>query len=209
MSLYTIKQAGIYEQVIEKSRFICRVERVTSREAAYEIIKSVKKQYWDATHNCSAFIIGENQDVQGSSDDGEPSGTAGIPMLEVLKKNNLHDVLVIVTRYFGGIKLGAGGLVRAYAKSVSGAIQTVGIVEKVPIVEYSFELELSASGKILNALYQEQLFNVISVHYDVTAKVIISFLQADLAHVEKTLTEILQNQVEMSFEGQGYIEQEI
>lgn len=209
MSLYTIKQAGIYEQVIEKSRFICRVERVTSREAAYEIIKSVKKQYWDATHNCSAFIIGENQDVQGSSDDGEPSGTAGIPMLEVLKKNNLHDVLVIVTRYFGGIKLGAGGLVRAYAKSVSGAIQTVGIVEKVPIVEYSFGLELSASGKILNALYQEQLFNVISVHYDVTAKVIISFLQADLALVEKTLTEILQNQVEMSFEGQGYIEQEI
>lgn len=209
MSLYTVKQAGIYEQVIEKSRFICRVERVTSREAAYEIIKSVKKQYWDATHNCSAFIIGENQEVQGSSDDGEPSGTAGIPMLEVLKKNNLHDVLVIVTRYFGGIKLGAGGLVRAYAKSVSGAIQTVGIVEKVPRVEYSFELELSASGKILNALYQEQLFTVTSVHYDVMTKVIISFLRSDLALVEKTLTEILQNQVEMSFEAQGYIEQEI
>ena len=84
-------------------------------------------------------------------------------MLEVLKKQNLHDVLVVVTRYFGGVKLGAGGLLRAYAKSVSGAIQRVGVVEKIPVVEYSFEVTIVACGRILNCLYQQDLFQIVEV----------------------------------------------
>lgn len=209
MGLYTIKQAGIYELVIEKSRFICRIERLESREQAYEFIKKIKKEYWDATHNCAAFIIGENGDIQGSSDDGEPSGTAGIPMLEVLKKQQLHDVGVVVTRYFGGIKLGAGGLVRAYAKSVSGAIQQVGIVEKVAVVEYSFSVPLAECGRILNCLYQQDSFQVKTVEYNELAKFIIAFFPEVFPHVEAILTEILQARVEMSLEAKSYLEREI
>lgn len=209
MGLYTIKQAGIYELVIEKSRFICHIERLESREQAYEFIKKIKKEYWDATHNCAAFIIGENGDIQGSSDDGEPSGTAGIPMLEVLKKQQLHDVGVVVTRYFGGIKLGAGGLVRAYAKSVSGAIQQVGIVEKVAVVEYSFSVPLAECGRILNCLYQQDSFQVKTVEYNELAKFIIAFFPQVFPHVEAILTEILQARVEMSLEAKSYMEREI
>ncbi len=209
MGLYTIKQAGIYELVIEKSRFICHIERLESREQAYEFIKKIKKEYWDATHNCAAFIIGENADIQGSSDDGEPSGTAGIPMLEVLKKQQLHDVGVVVTRYFGGIKLGAGGLVRAYAKSVSGAIQQVGIVEKVAVVEYSFSVPLAECGRILNCLYQQDSFQVKTVEYNELAKFIIAFFPEVFPHVEAILTEILQARVEMSLEAKSYMEREI
>lgn len=209
MGLYTIKQAGIYELVIEKSRFICHIERLESREQAYEFIKKIKKEYWDATHNCAAFIIGENGDIQGSSDDGEPSGTAGIPMLEVLKKQQLHDVGVVVTRYFGGIKLGAGGLVRAYAKSVSGAIQQVGIVEKVAVVEYSFTVPLAECGRILNCLYQQDSFQVKTVEYNELAKFIIAFFPEVFPHVEAILTEILQARVEMSLEAKSYLEREI
>lgn len=209
MGLYTIKQAGIYELVIEKSRFICHIERLESREQAYEFIKKIKKEYWDATHNCAAFIIGENADIQGSSDDGEPSGTAGIPMLEVLKKQQLHDVGVVVTRYFGGIKLGAGGLVRAYAKSVSGAIQQVGIVEKVAVVEYSFTVPLAECGRILNCLYQQDSFQVKTVEYNELAKFIIAFFPEVFPHVEAILTEILQARVEMSLEAKSYMEREI
>ena len=209
MGLYTIKQAGIYELVIEKSRFICHIERLESREQAYEFIKKIKKEYWDATHNCAAFIIGENGDIQGSSDDGEPSGTAGIPMLEVLKKQQLHDVGVVVTRYFGGIKLGAGGLVRAYAKSVSGAIQQVGIVEKVSVVEYSFSVPLAECGRILNCLYQQDSFQVKTVEYNELAKFIIAFFPEVFPHVEAILTEILQARVEMSLEAKSYMEREI
>lgn len=209
MGLYTIKQAGIYELVIEKSRFICHIERLESREQAYEFIKKIKKEYWDATHNCAAFIIGENGDIQGSSDDGEPSGTAGIPMLEVLKKQQLHDVGVVVTRYFGGIKLGAGGLVRAYAKSVSGAIQQVGIVEKVAVVEYSFSVPLAECGRILNCLYQQDSFQVKTVEYNELAKFIIAFFPEVFPHVEAILTEILQARVEMFLEAKSYMEREI
>ncbi|PDM36799.1 YigZ family protein, partial [Bacillus cereus] len=102
--------------VIQKSRFICYVSRATTEEEAQEFIQKIQKQNWNATHNCSAYLIGEQDQIQKANDDGEPSGTAGVPMLEVLKKRGLKDTVVVVTRYFGGIKLGAGGLIRAYGK---------------------------------------------------------------------------------------------
>ena len=114
--MQTIQKDCRTEIVIEKSRFICTLKKVSSEVEAQEFIKSTKKEFWDATHNCSAYIINDMQ--QRSSDDGEPSGTAGVPMLEVLRKKNLTGVAAVVTRYFGGIKLGAGGLVRAYTNSV-------------------------------------------------------------------------------------------
>ncbi|MFN3365304.1 MAG: IMPACT family protein, partial [Exiguobacterium mexicanum] len=109
---YTIKQDGEYEVVIQKSKFIAHFKRVTSEEEAQAFIQAIKKAHWNANHNCSAYIIGERNEFQKANDDGEPSGTAGLPMLEVLRKRELKDTVVVVTRYFGGIKLGGGGLIR-------------------------------------------------------------------------------------------------
>lgn len=122
--------------VIHKSRFLGLVQNVQTVEAANETLERIRKQYWDASHNCFAYIIGKENPVMKASDDGEPSGTAGMPMLEVLKKNGLTDVLAISTRYFGGVKLGAGGLVRAYSSSVSETLKQAKIVRYEPCEIY-------------------------------------------------------------------------
>src|SRR5690625_1915655 len=127
---FTVKHSGEDELIIQKSRFIGYVRRVETEEAAHEFINEIKKKHYDATHNCSAYIIGENDQIQKANDDGEPSGTAGIPILEVLKRMNLKDTAVVVTRYFGGVKLGAGGLIRAYSQTTAEAIKATGVVKR-------------------------------------------------------------------------------
>ena len=129
MEFRTIKEDGQVQEEIKKSRFICHAKRVYSEEEARAFITAIKKEHYKATHNCSAFIIGERSEIKRTSDDGEPSGTAGVPMLGVLENHNLTNICVVVTRYFGGIKLGAGGLIRAYAGSVALAVKEIGIVE--------------------------------------------------------------------------------
>ena len=129
MEFRTIKEDGQVQEEIKKSRFICHAKRVYSEEEARDFITAIKKEYYKATHNCSAFIIGERSEIKRTSDDGEPSGTAGVPMLGVLENHNLTNVCMVVTRYFGGIKLGAGGLIRAYAGSVALAVKEIGIIE--------------------------------------------------------------------------------
>ena len=129
MEFRTIKEDGQVQEEIKKSRFICHAKRVYSEEEARDFITAIKKEHYKATHNCSAFIIGERSEIKRTSDDGEPSGTAGVPMLGVLENHNLTNVCVVVTRYFGGIKLGAGGLIRAYAGSVALTVKEIGIVE--------------------------------------------------------------------------------
>ena len=129
MEFRTIKEDGQVQEEIKKSRFICHAKRVYSEEEARDFITAIKKEHYKATHNCSAFIIGERSEIKRTSDDGEPSGTAGVPMLGVIENHNLTNVCVVVTRYFGGIKLGAGGLIRAYAGSVALAVKEIGIIE--------------------------------------------------------------------------------
>ena len=129
MEFRTIKEDGQVQEEIKKSRFICHAKRVCSEEEARDFITAIKKEHYKATHNCSAFIVGERSEIKRTSDDGEPSGTAGVPMLGVLENHNLTNVCVVVTRYFGGIKLGAGGLIRAYAGSVALAVKEIGIIE--------------------------------------------------------------------------------
>lgn len=128
MNYKTIKSDNITEEDIKKSRFICHLKRVTTEDDARQFINSIKKEHYKANHSCSAMIIGDNSEIKRSSDDGEPSGTAGVPMLTVLEKQELTNVVAVVTRYFGGIKLGAGGLIRAYAGSVANALSQTGIV---------------------------------------------------------------------------------
>ncbi|MGT2769835.1 YigZ family protein [Streptococcus intermedius] len=128
MEFRTIKEDGQVQEEIKKSHFICHIKRVTTEDEARNFIQTVKKEHYKATHNCSAFILGERSEMKRSSDDGEPSGTAGVPMLGVLENQQLTNVCAVVTRYFGGIKLGAGGLIRAYSSNVALAIKEIGIV---------------------------------------------------------------------------------
>lgn len=202
--MFTILKDYRNEIVIEKSRFICSLKKVQSEEEAQEFIKAVKKEFWDATHNCSAYLVDDL--AQRSSDDGEPSGTAGIPMLEVLRKNNLTGTAAVVTRYFGGIKLGAGGLVRAYSGSVAGAIKECGLAEKILMSRFSFVYDVNSVGKILNILYQQNLFEVADVEYAMRAKIILLMRNDQKAEAEAWLTENLNKPIELELEGSEYAE---
>ncbi|MBO4666789.1 MAG: YigZ family protein [Bacilli bacterium] len=123
--MYTIGKTYQEKQEIKKSEFICTLVPVSSLDEVNDNLSLIRKKYYDATHNCYAYILGNKGEIVKCSDDGEPSQTAGVVILEALKKNELTNILAVVTRYFGGIKLGAGGLVRAYASSTSLAIQTI------------------------------------------------------------------------------------
>lgn len=202
--MFTIVKDFRQEIVIEKSRFICTLKKVNSEAEAQEFIKAIKKEFWDATHNCSAYIVDEM--AQRSSDDGEPSGTAGLPMLEVLRKNKLTNTAAVVTRYFGGIKLGAGGLVRAYTNSVAEAVRATGIAQKVLVSRFSFMYDLNDVGKILNILYQQQLFEIADVEYGLQAKVILKMKDSDKETAEVWLTESLNKVVQLEREGSEFIE---
>ncbi len=203
----TIAQDYRNEIVIEKSRFICTLKKVSSEAEAQDFIKAIKKEYWDATHNCSAYIV--NDLAQRSSDDGEPSGTAGIPMLEVLRKNELVGTAAVVTRYFGGIKLGAGGLVRAYSGSVAGAIAECGLAERILMSRFSFTYDLNQVGRVLNVLYGQQLFEVADVQYDLRAKIILSMRDEQKAEAEAWLTDAFNQKIELELEGSEYKEVKI
>ena len=148
MSYITIRDFGEDRFEEKKSEFIGYAKRVESEEEAKEFINEIKSMHKQATHNCSAYVIGEKMNIQRYSDDGEPQGTAGIPILEVMKKSNVTDCAIVVTRYFGGILLGAGGLTRAYTKGASIAIKSAGIVEKVSGLKLSFELDYDLFGKV-------------------------------------------------------------
>ncbi|WP_226529272.1 YigZ family protein [Metabacillus niabensis] len=161
---YTVKGYGEHEIIIQKSRFICYVERVTTEEEAIGFIQKIKKKHHDANHNCSAYLIGENDQIQKANDDGEPSGTAGVPMLEVLKKKKLKDTVVVVTRYFGGIKLGTGGLIRAYGKSVSEGLQATGMVERKLMRIMNTNIDYTWLGKVENEL-RSSTYLLKEIHY--------------------------------------------
>ncbi|MCT2346730.1 YigZ family protein [Niallia taxi] len=161
---HTVKGYGEHEIVIQKSRFIAHVCTSTSEEEAQAFIIDIKKKHKDATHNCSAYLIGENDQIQKANDDGEPSGTAGVPILEVLKKRKLKDTVVVVTRYFGGIKLGAGGLIRAYGKSASEGITATGVVERKLMTIIGVKIDYTFLGKIENEL-RTSPYQLKEIHY--------------------------------------------
>ena len=146
-SIITIKQAHSIENVISKSRFIAYIKPVSTENEAKAFIDAIKTKHKDATHNCSAYTVGPEMNIQKANDDGEPSGTAGIPMLEILKKQEIHNVCVVVTRYFGGIKLGAGGLIRAYSGAVRDVIYDIGRVELREAIQVTVTLDYDQTGK--------------------------------------------------------------
>ena len=148
----TVRQYGSQEIVIKKSRFIGHACPVDSEEEAVAFIEELKKKYWNATHNCSAYLIGERDQFQKALDDGEPSGTAGKPILEVIKNRGLKNIVVVVTRYFGGVMLGAGGLVRAYTDGAVAGIDAAETIVKVLHREVFVDLDYTWYGKVENEL---------------------------------------------------------
>ena len=163
-----IVYAGGEGEIVEKkSRFIATVKPVHSEEEALEFIAGLKKKYWNATHNCSAFVIGANHEIQRCSDDGEPQGTAGRPMLDVLLGEDIHDAAVVVTRYFGGTLLGTGGLVRAYSKAVQEGLANSTVIEKVKGSRLTIETDYNGIGKLQYLLGQREIRIVDSAYSDV------------------------------------------
>lgn len=148
----TIAARVEHEAVVRKSRFIATLVPVRSVAEADAEIAALRKQYWDASHNCTALVIGTHADQQRSSDDGEPSGTAGVPMLEVLRHRDLTDLVAVVTRYFGGVLLGAGGLVRAYSSAVSNALDHARLVRRTVLTEVTLDVPHAEAGRLDNWL---------------------------------------------------------
>jgi len=144
----TVSQTTQIEYIVQKSRFIGYCYPIETESEALDILERIRKEHWDATHNCYAYCVGENCQTARYSDDGEPSGTAGLPMMDVLRKNGLTNVLCIVTRYFGGILLGAGGLVRAYTHTTAEAIRSAGCIEMRPCVRFSLSVPYPLWGKV-------------------------------------------------------------
>ncbi len=169
-TVYSGNQAEIIEK---KSRFIASVQPVESEEEALAFIEKIKKQYWNATHNCFAYAIGERFQIQRCSDDGEPQGTAGKPMLDVILGEQVHNVAVVVTRYFGGTLLGTGGLVRAYSKAVQEGLASSKIITKMHGRKLIIDTDYTGIGKIQYILGQRGLTALKSEYTD---KVLIEIL---------------------------------
>lgn len=187
ISLYVYKggQGDITEK---KSRFIATVRPVESEDEAVSFINEMKKKYWDARHNCSAFVIGKRQELTRCSDDGEPAGTAGRPMLDVLLKENIHNAAVVVTRYFGGVLLGTGGLVRAYQQATKAGLSASEIIEKKEGAVLFIRTDYTGIGR-LQYLFAQEKITVMDTAYeaDVLVKAVIP--ENDKKRIEKTIIE--------------------
>ncbi|MER6176338.1 YigZ family protein [Streptosporangium sp. NPDC001681] len=169
-----------HEIDIKRSRFLCAIGRVASEEEAREFIAGRKRLYGDATHNCSAYVIGGDRHIQRADDDGEPGGTAGTPMLETLLRRGVADVVAVVTRYFGGVKLGAGGLVRAYGSSVGKTLDLTPLVEMVPARVMTVTVDHVQAGRLENDL-RISPYEVREVRYGAEVGFRVAVRERDLA----------------------------
>jgi uncharacterized YigZ family protein len=150
VSYLTVARAAEAEVEVKRSRFRCTLRRVEDETAARAVVDGLRRQHWDARHHCSAFRL--HPDVERSSDDGEPAGTAGAPMLEVLRGREVSDVVAVVTRWFGGTLLGAGGLVRAYGDAVRAALDEAGVLRRTLLSEHLLDLDHADAGRVESEL---------------------------------------------------------
>lgn len=191
----TIKEFVKVNQTINRSEFITSLYPVSSIEEVQEILQNVRKTYYDATHNCYAYILGLEGDQKKASDDGEPSGTSGMPILGALEKNDLTNVLCIVTRYFGGIKLGAGGLVRAYSSSAALGVNSATLLTLTKVLKIEITTSYQQVNVIMKTLANEKLYDKkfleeIYLYYEVKYE--------DFDKIAKDLTEISKNQAKIN-----------
>jgi len=199
----SIHRCGRDEITINKSRFIGTAVPVCSEEEALEFIEKIKKEFKDATHNVYAYTIGENSNIQRYSDDKEPSGTAGMPVLNVIKGENLKNVLVVVTRYFGGTLLGAGGLVRAYTKGAKIALESGIIVDKDLYYHVSFKIDYTMLGKMENELTKNNFIIKDKIYEDnVNIKLIVK--DCDEERLKSLVSELTNGKTEINIGQASY-----
>ncbi len=201
----TIASPGSRELVVKKSRFICSLERVESEEDARSKLSEFKRTYWDASHNCSAWVIGENGESQRSNDDGEPSGTAGAPILNVLNQRMLTDILAIVTRYFGGTLLGSGGLIRAYGQAVSDTIDQVGVIERRLILVTEVRASHQDAGRIENAVRNSH-YHLAGIDYSTKVTFTLHLAESDVSDFAEWIAETSAGQYTPTVVGKQYAE---
>ncbi len=188
MAYRVIYKGGEGEIVEKKSRFIATVRPVESEEEAVAFINEMKKKYWDARHNCSAFVIGANQEITRCSDDGEPAQTAGRPMLDVLLKEGITNAAVVVTRYFGGVLLGTGGLVRAYQKAVQEGLRASEIIEKRNGFLLYINTDYNGIGK-LQYLFAQKEISVVESEYAADVRMTVMIPLERKEEIEKAVIE--------------------
>ncbi len=203
MLLKTVYRGGENEIVEKKSRFIATVIPAEDEETALEFIESMKKKYWNASHNCYAYVIGERSELQRCSDDGEPGGTAGRPMLDVLLGEAVHNVAVVVTRYFGGTLLGTGGLVRAYSSATKAGLEVSTIISKIWGSKLVIYTDYTGLGKIQYILGQRGL-KILDSQYTDQVVLTVMISETDLKEVQDELVEGTNGQVKLEVEEQCY-----
>lgn len=201
----TVKGYGESEIVISKSRFLTYIERAETEEDAISFIDGIKKLHHNATHNCSAYIIGDHDHIQKANDDGEPSGTAGVPMLEVLKKQGLKDTVVVVTRYFGGTKLGGGGLIRAYGKATTEGLIAAQIVERKLHHFMKVAIDYTWLGKVENEI-RSSSYSLEEIRYLEGVEIIVSVLKEEEEQFRSWITEMTNGQATITFEDAQFVE---
>jgi len=203
----TIRRGGEHEIEIRKSRFVCAMARVDSEDAARAFIAERRKEHWSANHNCTAYVLGDDGGVQRSSDDGEPAGTAGVPMLEVLRHRRITDTVAVVTRYFGGTKLGAGGLIRAYGNAVSAAVEELGLLERRRLLVVDVFADYVLGGRLESDL-RDSSVTVRDVAYEERVRIEVALPEAELPDFEVRLAELTGGRAESEVRGVTTIEVE-
>lgn len=190
LGYFTIKNEAVSQFEEKKSIFIGHAARICSETEAKNYIDSVKSRHKEAKHNVYAYVIGENMGIQRYSDDGEPQGTAGMPVLDVIKKAGITDIAIVVTRYFGGVLLGKGGLVRAYTKAASLAVKAAGIVEIIEGAEVEIDLEYEGLGK-LRYLFEQNGWFIEKINYTDKVKAVSYFEIKRIPEIKKKIMEAL------------------
>ncbi len=195
------------EIVIEKSTFIGTAQMIENEEQALEFIQAMKKKYYDATHNVYAYVLGDDNNIQRFSDDGEPSGTAGIPVLEVLKKNDLRNICIVVTRYFGGIKLGKGGLVRAYGKGAVAALEASEIIWRRLYQVVEVNVDYTLLGMMQNQLKLAE-YQVKNIRYDEMVHLEVYVLDSKTADFQNKVIDWCSGKADLKIIAEEYLIEE-
>ncbi|MCI1858722.1 MAG: YigZ family protein [Sporolactobacillus sp.] len=199
-----VRKAASREFEIRKSRFIAWASSVETLPEIEQAIQARRKENWKANHHCYAYILGKKQEKQKASDDGEPSGTAGVPILDVLKRRQICNVLIVVTRYFGGIKLGAGGLIRAYAHGATLALQVAGVVDQIPIDMWKLHVSYHQSGMLENKL-RESPYQIRDIGYTDVVNYTIAVRQQQSSLFRQWIADLTGGQSELTKTGERYV----
>ena len=205
MAYLTIAGHASAEIVVSRSRFLCNLERVDDESSARSVVEQARREHWDARHHCSAFVLGPDRSLERASDDGEPPGTGGGPMLEVLRGRQLSDVVAVVTRWFGGTLLGTGGLSRAYADAVRAALDVATVVQRVEQELCQVTVDLAAAGRLEHEL-RSRGTKVLNIDYTDVATLSLAVPAIAVPIVEEIVAELTEGEAELVHRGRRWVD---